>query len=59
MLKWYLDKDRNIVKLKSKFDGFQNMQLKYGGTVTQKLTPAYYLTINKVIHSTLYQLTYE
>ena len=36
MLKWYLDKDRNIVKLKSKFGGFQNMQLKYGGTVSKK-----------------------
>ena len=36
MLKWYLDKDPNIVKLKSKFDGFQNMQLKNGGMVTQK-----------------------
>ena len=31
VLKWYLDKDPNIVKLKSKVDRIQNMQLKYGG----------------------------
>ena len=27
MLKWYLDKNRNIVKLKSKSDRIQNMQV--------------------------------
>ena len=36
MLKWYLDKDRKMEKLKSKFDLIQNMQVKYGGMVTQK-----------------------
>ena len=36
MLKRYLDKDRKMEKLKSKFDLIQNMQVKYGGMVTQK-----------------------
>ena len=36
MLKWYLDKDRKMEKLKSKFDLIQNMQVKYRGMVKQK-----------------------
>ena len=36
MLKWYLDKDWKMVKFKYKFDLIQNMQVKYGGMVTQK-----------------------
>ena len=30
ILKWYLDKNRKMVKLKSKFDRIQNMQVKQG-----------------------------
>ena len=36
LLKWYLDKNRNMGELKSKFDRIQNMQAKFWGMVTQK-----------------------
>ena len=51
MLKWYLDKNRNIVKLKSKIDQIQSMQVKYGGMATQKLMPAHFPYTNKAIDS--------
>ena len=49
MLKWYLDENRNIVKLKSKIDRIQSMQVKYGGRATQKLMQAHYPYTNKAI----------
>ena len=51
MLKWYLDKDRKMEKLKSKFDLIQNMQMKYGGMVKQKRMPPHYPRTKKAIHS--------
>ena len=40
-----------MVKLKSKFDQIQNMQVKYWGIVTQKLMPTIFPNSDKAIHS--------
>lgn len=42
MLKRYLDKDRYRVKLKSKFDWIQSMQVKYRVSQKKKTQPIFY-----------------